>query len=551
MPGAWPSTSSRCRASPRTGRRDAPSRARSRCAACARCAPARRPGRRCGGDGGGTGTARRGHPSFATTRLGILFALPRRVGSAPMFRPRRALVDWLAGAGIGGLVFAWFGAAFLNYDTFYALVWGSDLAHGRTPDYSVAVAPTPHPLAQLVGILLTPFGAGSEDLMLAIGLLALGMLAVGLFRLGQELFGTWAGVVAALIIITRVPILSFGIRGYVDLPTAAFVVWAVLLEVRRPHRGAPVLILFGLAGLLRPEAWLYGAVYWFWLVTTAPDRSRLRQWTALALAAPVIWLVSDLLITGNALHSLTGTHDLAAELNRKTGITSLPSVGPRRLGEILRLPELLATLVGIVFALKWMRDRAHFPLVIVILNGIAYAAFAIARLPLLGRYLFVAAAMLAVFAGAGAFGWRVLPPGHPGRRLWRPVGIAALAAIVIFFPLQQVDRLNVLKDDIAARDRIQADLEDLVRRPGVKQELQACREVVVGSHRLVPLVELWAELRAKQIRSAGVKAASCTILPANATVARLAVLDPNEPGASLRSYRGPAPARTRSWVFIG
>src|SRR5436189_1191412 len=176
-----------------------------------------------------------------------------------MARGRSALIDWLAGGVIGAAIFAWFGHAFLNYDTFYALVWGSDLAHGRTPQYGVPVAPTPHPLAEVVGIVLSPFGS-SEDLMLAIGLLALGMLIVGLFRLGQELFGVWAGVLAAAIIATRVPILNFGIRGYVDLPTAAFVVWAVVLEARKPFRGAPVLILLGLAGLLRPEAWLYAGV---------------------------------------------------------------------------------------------------------------------------------------------------------------------------------------------------------------------------------------------------------------------------------------------------
>src|SRR3954449_10445038 len=298
---------------------------------------------------------------------------------------RRMLADWLAGAVIGALVFAWFGHAFLNYDTFYALVWGSDLAHGRTPDYSVAVAPTPHPLAELVGVALAPFGSGAEDLILALGLLALGMLAVGLFRLGQELFGVWAGLLAAAIIITRVPILNFGIRGYVDLPTAAFVVWAAVLEVRRPHRGSPVLILFGLAGLLRPEAWLYGAAYWFWLVTTAPRaepgaapdghspdarRSQLIRWTLLAGAAPLIWLIADAAVTGNPLHSLTGTHDLAAALGRKTGLTALPTVAPRRLGEILRLPELIAAVVGLGFTLRWMRDRAHLPLMIALLNGI-------------------------------------------------------------------------------------------------------------------------------------------------------------------------------------
>src|SRR3954449_12109148 len=104
-----------------------------------------------------------------------------------MARRRSALIDWLAGGAIGLAVFAWFGHAFLNYDTFYALVWGGDLAHGRTPQYGVPVAPTPHPLAELIGVILTPFGASAEDLMLAIGLVALGMLVVGVFRLGQEL----------------------------------------------------------------------------------------------------------------------------------------------------------------------------------------------------------------------------------------------------------------------------------------------------------------------------------------------------------------------------
>jgi len=195
-----------------------------------------------------------------------------------------------------------------------------------------------------------------------------------------------------------------------------------------------------------------------------------------------------------------------------------------------------------------MRDRAHIPLVIAILNGLAFTAFAIARLPLLGRYLFVAAAMLTVFAGAGAFGWRALPPDHPGRRVWRPVGIAALAAIVLFFPLQQVDRLDLLKNDIAARDRIQADLKDLVERPEVRRSLRACSRVYVQSHRLVPLIGFWADIPPGRIVSA--KSRRCAVFAANQTVAKLAVLDPNEPGASTAVYRGPATARNRSWIFV-
>ena len=65
---AWPSRSCRCRASRRTGRRGAPCRARSRCAACGRCAPGRPPGRRCAGGGGGRARARADHPSRALGR---------------------------------------------------------------------------------------------------------------------------------------------------------------------------------------------------------------------------------------------------------------------------------------------------------------------------------------------------------------------------------------------------------------------------------------------------------------------------------------------------
>jgi hypothetical protein len=313
-----------------------------------------------------------------------------------------------------------------------------------------------------------------------------------------------------------------------------------------------VLTLLALAGLLRPEAWLYAAAYWLWLVMTAPDRSHIKQWTVLAAAAPLVWLASDWVITGSPLHSLTGTHDLAAQLGRKTGITALPEVAPRRLGEILRLPELLAAVAGVAFGLKWMRDRTYIPLAIAILNGLAFAAFAIAHLPLLGRYLFVAAAMLTVFAGAGALGWRALPPDHPGRQLWRGAGLALLAAIVLFFPLQQVDRLDALKTDIAARDRIQADLKDLVEQPKVRTALRNCHGILVPSHRLVPLIAFWGDIRTKRIVGDGRQAfAQCLIAPANPTVAKLAVLDPNEPGASLAPYRGPATARNRSWIFAG
>src|SRR5215208_1884540 len=171
---------------------------------------------------------------------------------------RRAWPDALAALIVAAAVFAFFGHAFLNYDSFYALVWGDDVAHGRMPQYDTPVAPTPHPLATFVGVLLAPLGAAaSETVFLIVVLIAIGARVVGIFRLGQTIYSTPVGVLASLIVATRVPLLNFGIRGYVDLPTIALVVWAAVLEARRPRRGAPVMLLLVLAGLLRPEIWLF------------------------------------------------------------------------------------------------------------------------------------------------------------------------------------------------------------------------------------------------------------------------------------------------------
>ena len=80
-------------------------------------------------------------------------------------------------------------------------------------------------------------------------------------------------LLAAAIILTRQPVLVFGVRAYVDIPYLVLVLGALLVETRRPRAGLPVLVLLGLAGLLRPEAWLFAAAYVGWLAAR-PRRAR-------------------------------------------------------------------------------------------------------------------------------------------------------------------------------------------------------------------------------------------------------------------------------------
>ena len=57
-----------------------------------------------------------------------------------------------------------------NYDSYYQLLWGQDLGHGRLPDYNVFRSPTPHPLSELVGLALAPFGLAADRLLVLITL---------------------------------------------------------------------------------------------------------------------------------------------------------------------------------------------------------------------------------------------------------------------------------------------------------------------------------------------------------------------------------------------
>src|SRR4051812_10987223 len=80
-------------------------------------------------------------------------------------------------------------ARFVNYDTEYALLWGNDIVHGRTPDYGVAFAPTPHPLATLLGALGAAFGTGfGEAVFIVVAFVALGVLGWLVFTLGAAWF---------------------------------------------------------------------------------------------------------------------------------------------------------------------------------------------------------------------------------------------------------------------------------------------------------------------------------------------------------------------------
>ncbi|WP_036725824.1 hypothetical protein [Patulibacter minatonensis] len=568
--------------------------------------------------------------------------------SRPRTRARSIAIHLAAACGLGLLVWLAFGrTAFVNYDSAWSLDWMRELiAGGSRPDLGRLFSPTPHPLSDAFSALLVPLsdsggpavGRGAETALIVSALLWLGALGVVTFRIAAAWFGVAAGVVAAVLVLTREPVLSYGLRTYLDLPYAVFLLLALLAETKRPRNGRGTVLWITLAGLLRPEAWLLAAAYVAYLgvwqireagsvdrpsndagtasgqgrsgnaqlsvdsptapatgrsgnaqdpvdsrtgsatvASTAPA-SRLRTWVglfelrpllpliALALVAPLGWIVEGLVLSGDPLQALTGTQQNAADLDRVTGVGSAITVMPRRLGEIVREPVLLAAFGGIVLSLAFLRRRAALGAAGGVAAAVAFFVLAAAGLPLLTRYLVFPATLLIVFATAGLLGWRHLDPDHRWRRPWQAFAVVALLVFVVFTP-SQVHRVDRLQSALALQQRVIGDLRTitgevvspaLTSTAGCAPRGQADLDVALPNHRAVPQVLLWLGLpddgpvagTAADERAPGAEPypavgpidtrvrnrqarALVTLLPSSTRVARGFILDKADGGAGL------------------
>src|SRR3954467_6503005 len=246
---------------------------------------------------------------------------------APSRSLRAPLRRWWPAAativGVAVLIWVLYDPWYLNYDARYALDWARDIWHGHNPDFEAPFAPTPHPFSIALSMLALPLRHSGSTLIAWLVLLGFGALVWLTYVLGARLFNPWVGVFAALLVATRPALLRDTLLDYQDLWFMPLIVGAAVLEAGRPRRGVPVLVLLAVAGVIRPEAWVLSGLYWLWLWPASTPRQRVL-YAALVAIAPVVWCAMDLIVTGDALHSLHGTADLAAENGRRRGIGQAP-----------------------------------------------------------------------------------------------------------------------------------------------------------------------------------------------------------------------------------
>ncbi len=467
-------------------------------------------------------------------------------------------------AAVAAVLLLLFPLGFPNYDTIYSLLWGREMAEGLSPDRGAALPPTPHPLYELLGLATSPLGDGAIDVSMVLAYLSLGLVGYLVYRLGSLWFDRPIGAVAALIVLTRAPFLSNGLRAYIDLPYIVLCLGALAIESRRPRAGWPVLALLALAGLLRPEAWLFSFAYLAYLAL-APDEEtrtplerakeflstrRARGLIALALAGPVIWALFDWITAGSPTYSFTGTRETVDTLDRQTGPVDLVLYGPRRLGEVLQWPGMVGALGGVVLGLAFLRRRSTIGVAAAALALGAFAILACAGLAIIPRYTMLAAAVLAIFAALGLLGWRLLERDHPWRGRWQ-VFAALVALMAVAWAPNQYDLLHRVDVDLTNQAEIEEDLHDLANSGAFDRD---CGPISVPNHRAVPRLAFDLDLPPSRIVSFSEQRQprrGYFLDPSGPFVLHNFVLDPNDP-ARLET---PVPpgfrpiARNESWVL--
>lgn len=398
-------------------------------------------------------------------------------------RTKRLLAPAATMLGVAVVLRVAFDASYLNYDARYALLWARDATRGITPDYNAPFAPTPHPLSTLWSVL----GVGLGDWVIVWGtLLAFGLVVYLAFRLGSELFSPAVGIITALVVLTRPAFLRDALLGYQDVPFACLIVGAALLEAQRPRRGAPVLVLLAIAGLLRPEAWVLGGLYWLYI--------RDLRLIPLVVAAPLLWALMDLIVTGDPLHSLHGTSKLAAAVGRRRDVTDAPYWTVQYFAYTLRQPLGVGMPIGLAFAILH-RDRfgraAGLLLSIAGAMVVVFAVNPVFGLPLIGRYVRTPSILVAIFFGVAIAGWALLEDGRE-KRVWQGLALLTAAVFLVFLP-QNVRQIRYQREVFHRNGKLYADLEATGKSPVVRRLARRCGPIYAADHRPEAHLRWWLD----------------------------------------------------------
>lgn len=393
----------------------------------------------------------------------------------------------MAGVATGIVVVLFLGLrTYPNYDSYYQLLWGQQISQGHLPDYNVFRSPTPHPLAELLGLALAPFGLAADRLWVLITLVVWVGLLYAIYRFTKHLLGTLVAAVAVLVMLTRTDLEFFALRGVVDIWFLFLVFAAAAIEVRTPRRGWPVMVLLALAGLMRPEAWVLSGAYVLWLL---PEKGIRGIWpyVLLAASAPVVWVGWDWIVTGKPLYSLSSTRETAGAFGRNRGFVEAVKLVPDYVGANEKIVNDAVGGLGMVTALVLLRRRAFIPLGMMLVGVATFLAIAAAGLSVIPRYLAVPSILFNLGVAAAFTGWTLM---YEPRRLHRAlVALALLSLLVVGWRARPYDKdFRKLHGQESFVKGQHTNLKAILDDPKVVPLLATCAPITVPTHSAIPVI---------------------------------------------------------------
>lgn len=442
--------------------------------------------------------------------------------------------------GVAFLAFAVYGRPALNGDVIHALIWGRDLGAGQLPAYSEG--PTPHPLTNLIAAGLSALGpGGAYHASEVLALLFVGALVITVALLGRALFSLPVGILAAVLLATDYGTMWRAMAGFYDIPALALAAGALIAVLRRRRLVLPA-VLLALAGLIRPEYWLYGGLLGLYALARGHGRDRLLA-PAICASAPLLWIASDAAITGEPLWSLTHTQDLAAEIGRRTGLSEAPDAFVDHLRALTSRVVLVLGAIGAVLALAWRRASGVALVGVMGAGAFTYFVIGAADLSLIDRYLLPSAIALTLLSAYAALGW-IDDRARTHRPPWAVVAAVAIAGLLATVP-NRVHDVQAIRGD---NERWTALIDDL---RALSAEAGACRPVHVSYPRgmMKPTVAHALDLTPGGVPTFGQHGAEGSfIAPADGDTAKRVRGAPNAP---ILTQPGPGRMveRTGHWVF--
>ncbi|HEY7829966.1 MAG TPA: hypothetical protein VIC06_05310 [Solirubrobacteraceae bacterium] len=480
-----------------------------------------------------------------------------------------------------------------TYDSYYALIWGRDVLHLHVPVFHIYRAPTEHPLAIAFGVVASLFGQAGDRVMIFGSIASFVALVAGLYRLGRLTFGPLVGGIAAVVLCTRFDYEYYAAQGYLDFSYMALVVWAGALEVAKPRRGLPVFAMLVVAGLLRPDAWLLSGVYLLWCawpivrawsrggpvpenrgrtLTGTPSGAHpqghrqagsLLGYAALTLAAPLLWALVDLAVTGDPAYSLHSTAGLAEQLGRTQGLANIPGSAWEFMVRLDKLPLVLGGIAGVVLAVVFVPTRVRVPLALLFSGLLTFALLGAAGTSVIDRYLLMPAVLVMLFGAVAIGGWSLLEPGSTLRRVW--IGAAVLLVAVGVAQAATTVSLKSIKTELAFRKNSHRALAQVLHNPRVRADLKRCGPLSLPNHKLMPDARWIMNVGPENIvgrSQARVQAAAgdttlrerishgVAIYPTGEAVFRQAIVDSNDNPLDQVPPRGWAPILTSQYYAV-